>query len=234
LDIAVARILSERLREGRGVGDMLDLLIAARDDDGVGLTPQEIRDEIVTFIVAGHETVASALAWAWLFLARHPEMQDQIAEESRAAHPWSRASIARVPFTRAVFDETMRLYPPAWVITRRSRDADVLPCEISIPAGALLIISPYLLHRHPDIWVDAEEFRPGRFLEPFERDAFIPFGAGPRLCIGRDFAYVEGVLMLAMLTHRFRVTPMSEGMPWADPQVTIRPHGGAPVRLAPR
>jgi cytochrome P450 len=234
LDDAVARILAERTRTGQGAGDMLDLLIAARDDRGVGLTPQEIRDEIVTFIVAGHETVASALAWSWLFLAQHPEMQDRIAEEARAARPWSRASIAKLPFTRAIFDETMRLYPPAWVITRRARDADHLPCDVSIPAGALVIISPYLLHRHPDVWSDPEEFRPERFLEPYERDAFIPFGAGPRLCIGRDFAYVEGVLMLAMLMESFRVDPTSEHLPWADPQVTIRPQGGAPVRITRR
>lgn len=234
LDDAVAGILAERTRTGQGAGDMLDLLIAARDDRGVGLTPQEIRDEIVTFIVAGHETVASALAWAWLFLAQHPDMQDRIAEEAGAARPWTRASIAKLPFTRAVFDETMRLYPPAWVITRRARDADHLPCDVSLPAGALIIVSPYLLHRHPRMWSDPEVFRPERFLAPYERDAFIPFGAGPRLCIGRDFAYVEGVLMLAVLVEFFRATPTSDRLPWADPQVTIRPHGGAPVHISRR
>jgi cytochrome P450 len=234
LDDAVTRIVAERTRSGQGAGDMLDLLIAARDDRGVGLTPQEIRDEIVTFIVAGHETVASALAWAWLLLAQNPEMQERIADEARVAHPWSRESIAKLQYTRAVFDETMRLYPPAWVITRRARDADVLPCDVSVPAGALVIISPYLLHRHPRVWREPDEFRPERFLAPYERDAFIPFGAGPRLCIGRDFAYVEGVLMLAMLMESFRVEPTSEHLPWADPQVTIRPHGGAPVRIMRR
>lgn len=233
LDDAVAGILAERSRTGAGSGDMLDLLIGARDDRGVGLTPQEIRDEIVTFIVAGHETVASALAWAWLLLAREPQMQDRIAEEAQNALPWSRASIANLPFTRAVFDETMRLFPPAWVITRSAREADTLPCG-SIPAGALVIISPALVHRHPTVWSEPEEFRPDRFLAPYERDAFIPFGAGPRLCIGRDFAYVEGVLMLAMLAQRFRVISVSDRLPWADPQVTIRPHGGAPVRVEAR
>jgi cytochrome P450 len=234
LDAAVTGILAERAGAGPGAGDMLDLLIAARDERGIGLTPQEIRDEIVTFIVAGHETVASALAWAWLLLAQHPDMQERIAEEARNAQPWSRASIANLPFTRAVFDETMRLYPPAWVITRSAKEADVLPCGVSIPSGALVIISPYLLHRHPDVWSRPESFQPDRFLAPYERDAFIPFGAGPRLCIGRDFAYVEGVLMLAMLARAFRVMPTSTRLPWADPQVTIRPHGGAPVRIEPR
>jgi len=233
LDNAVAGILAERSRAGAGSGDMLDLLIGARDDRGMGLTPQEIRDEIVTFIVAGHETVASALAWAWLLLAREPHMQDRIAEEAQNALPWSRASIANLPFTRAVLDETMRLYPPAWVITRSAREADSLPCG-SIPAGALVIISPSLVHRHPAVWSQPNEFRPDRFLVPYERDAFIPFGAGPRLCIGRDFAYVEGVLMLAMLAERFRVASTSDRLPWADQQVTIRPHGGAPVRIEPR
>lgn len=234
LDAAVAGILAERSRSGPGAGDMLDLLIAARDDRGVGLTPQEIRDEIVTFIVAGHETVASALAWAWLRLAQNPDMQERIAEEARLAQPWSRASIANLPFTRAVFDETMRLYPPAWVITRSAKEADALPCGVAIPAGALVIISPYLLHRHPDVWSEPEHFQPDRFLTAYDRDGFIPFGAGPRLCIGRDFAYVEGVLMLAMLAQAFRVTPTTGRLPWADPQVTIRPHGGAPIRIERR
>lgn len=236
LDAAVSRMVSERRRATDPSGDMLDLLITARDDRGVGLSPSEIRDEIVTFIVAGHETVASALAWAWLLLAQHPDVQQQVSEEARAAlvDAPTRATLAALPLTRAVLDETMRLYPPAWVITRRSLAADDLPGGVRIPANALVILSPWLLHRHPDVWDQPMDFRPSRFLGSYDRDAFIPFGAGPRLCIGRDFAYVEGVLMLAMLAARFHVSPTEPALPWGDPKVTIRPHGGAPIRIEER
>jgi cytochrome P450 len=236
LDAAVSRMVSERRRATDPSGDMLDLLITARDDRGVGLSPSEIRDEIVTFIVAGHETVASALAWAWLLLAHHPDVQQKVSEEARAAlvDAPTRATLAALPLTRAVLDETMRLYPPAWVITRRSLAADDLPGGVRIPANALVILSPWLLHRHPDVWDQPMDFRPSRFLGSYDRDAFIPFGAGPRLCIGRDFAYVEGVLMLAMLAARFHVSPTEPALPWGDPKVTIRPHGGAPIRIEER
>lgn len=236
LDTAVARMVSDRRRSPGSSADMLDLLITARDDQGNGLSSAEIRDEIVTFIVAGHETVASALAWAWLLLAHHHDVQQQVCDEAQSvmAAGLSRASLASLPMTRAVLDETMRLYPPAWVITRRSHAADDLPGGVRIPAGALIIVSPWLLHRHPSVWQDANEFRPARFLESYDREAFIPFGAGPRLCIGRDFAYVEGVLLLAMLTAQFRVSAASPVIPWGDPQVTIRPFGGAPIHVENR
>lgn len=236
LDAAVSRMMRQRRQEPGQSSDMLDLLIKARDEHGVGLSPAEIRDEIVTFIVAGHETVASALAWAWLLLAHNPDVQERVHEEARRAmgtEP-TRSTLRELPFTRAVLDETMRLYPPAWVITRRALGADDLPGGVAIPAGSLVILSPWLLHRHPDVWPDAETFHPDRFLDAYDREAYIPFGAGPRLCIGRDFAYLEGVLMLAMLSARFRVTPADESLPWGDPKVTIRPHGGAPIRLVER
>jgi cytochrome P450 len=197
LDGAVASMLQQPVRGH----DMLALLRSVRDESGAGLTPAEIRDQVVTFIVAGHETVASAMTWAWALVAKHPHVQQRLQAEADAVlgtRSVTFADLERFPYARAVFDETLRLYPPAWLITRKALDADVLGGH-DIPSGALIIVSPWLLHRHPQVWQDPQEFRPERFLEgDVDRTAFIPFGAGPRLCIGRDFSYVEGVAMLAI------------------------------------
>lgn len=239
LDAAVARMIAERrARPDDAPEDMLDLLLAARDDTGRGLTPVEVRDQIVTFIVAGHETVASALSWAWALLAEHPHVQRALQDESDsvlAGRPPTFADYARLPYSRAVLDEVMRLYPPAWLVTRRVLAADTLGGR-EIPAGAVLILSPWLLHRHPGVWRDPERFDPTRFLDgSADRTAFIPFGAGPRQCIGRDFAYVEGVLILAAMAGRFDVTfPDGGRRPSADPLVTVRPVGGVSLRVTPR
>jgi cytochrome P450 len=237
LDAAVEAMIAARSAPWTQAGppDMLDLLLAARDENGFPMTPAEVRDQVVTFIVAGHETVASALTWAWALLAEHPRAMARLQEESDAvlsARDVTYADYARLPFARAVLDETMRLYPPAWLITRKSLQADHLAGH-DVPAGALIILSPWLMHRHPDVWPSPESFTPERFLDgSADRTAFLPFGAGPRMCIGRDFAYVEAVLMLAWLAGHYGMrNPQHSGLPQGDPQVTIRPRGG--VRLIP-
>lgn len=242
LDSSVAAILSDR----SGSGDsLIDVLRAARDPSGRPLTRQQIRNEIVTFIVAGHETVASALSWCWAYLADNPHVQEQVAREADALRihqakpdgsegPDVSATLAQMPYTTAVFNEVLRLYPPAWLITRKALEPDELDGH-HIPAGALTIVSPSLLHRHPEIWEHPEEFRPERFLEKFPRESFIPFGAGLRQCIGKDFAYVEGVLILAELTRAFFFSfPTGRSFPAADPLVTIRPRGGVELVVTPR
>lgn len=231
-----AHAMVER-RRGRPAGadaDMLDLLLATVEEGGDRLTEAEIRDEIVTFIVAGHETVASALAWAVALLADRPDWQDRIAAEA-LEHGTSAASFPELRTTRAVVDEVLRLLPPAWLITRQALADDELDGH-AIPAGALIIMSPALLHRHPAAWDDAEAFRPERFLEGrIDRTAFIPFGAGPRLCIGRDFAYLEAVLMLARIAERVRwVRPVGAAAPEPEPLVTIRPAGGVLIEVSAR
>ncbi len=239
LDQAVQRMLVDRRRGRSGApADMLDLLIDSRDDTGAGLGVEEIRDQVVTFIVAGHETVASALTWSWALLAAHPEVQQALQAESDAVlggRPAGFADYPRLPFARAVLDEALRLYPPAWLITRNALDADVVGGH-EIPGSALVILSPWLLHRHPEVWPTPEEFRPDRFLSgEADRTSFIPFGAGLRQCIGRDFAYVEGVLMLAAIAGRYRVSyPEGTGMPRSEPLVTVRPVGGLPLRVQRR
>ena len=135
----------------------------------------------------------------------------------------------------SVSDESLRLYPPAWLITRKSREPDELGGR-QVPKGSLIILSPRLMHRHPDLWDRPEDFRPERFLTgEVDRTAFLPFGAGLRLCIGREFANVEGVLMLAAIASRYAVNfPARGGMPKAEPLVTVRPVGGMPLRLTRR
>jgi cytochrome P450 len=239
LDDAVRRMMDERRRRPEAVPqDMLDLLLSSRDEDGAGLSAVEVRDQVVTFIVAGHETVASALTWSWGLLAGDPKSQQRLQAESDAVlggRAPTFADLARLPFARAVFDETLRLFPPAWLITRNARAADVLGGR-EIPAGALVIMSPWLMHRHPSSWDEPEAFRPERFLaEGIDRSAYLPFGAGPRLCIGRDFAYVEAVLLLAAIAGRYEVAfPDGTGMPHAEPLVTVRPVGGLPLRVVRR
>lgn len=239
LDGAVQRMLDERRGSRDGAPtDMLDLLIESRDDTGAGLGVEEIRNQVVTFIVAGHETVASALTWAWALLAQHPDIQAQLQAESDAVlggRAATFADYARLPYARAVLDEALRLYPPAWLITRKSLGADVLGGH-DIPESALVILSPWLLHRHPDVWRDAEEFRPDRFVSgEADRTSFIPFGAGLRQCIGRDFAYVEGVLMLAAIAGRYAMAyPAGASAPRSEPLVTVRPVGGLPLRVTRR
>jgi cytochrome P450 len=238
LDDAVSSIVKSRGRADtkdnpQEVSNLVDLLLVARRDGHIDL--DGIRDEIVTFIIAGHETVASALSWSIALLAAHPEKQDRVAEEARASSGLTIDSkIAQMPYTQAVFNETLRLYPPAWLVTRKAIETDCIDGH-DIPAGALVITSPALLHRHPDIWSNPDAFNPERFLDSYPRESFIPFGAGLRQCIGKDFAYVEGVMILASLCERLEFAfPAGEGLPASDPLVTIRPVGGVKLRAIRR
>lgn len=240
LDGAVDRLLHSRTGPAvtRQTTDVLDLLMQAKDDSGSNLTATQIRDEIVTMIVAGHETVASAMTWCLALLAEHPEIQQRVQIEADAVVTDQRLSItdlSRLPLARAVIDESLRLYPPAWLITRKAQIEDEL-AQARIPAGSLVIMSPYLVHRHPEYWTRPEQFNPDRFLDgSVDRSAYLPFGAGPRLCIGRDFAYAEAVALLARLTSQFSFAfPEGAGMPRFDPGVTMRPIDGLQLRIAPR
>lgn len=244
LDAAVDAMLLDRARHpllpDAPPRDLLDLLLAAHRDDGTGLTRVQVRDQVVTFIVAGHETVASALTWAWHLLATHPEAADRLRAEADEVLDGRTAGfddLPRLPYAAAVLDEVLRLYPPAWLVTRRSTAPDEL-AGVPVPEGALVIVSPWIVHHDPACWPDPERFDPTRFLDAEGRrrsdvatwDAYLPFGAGPRLCIGRDMALLEGVLVLASLAARVRLTPVG-APPRAVPLVTIRPHDGLPMRV---
>ena len=222
-------------------GDVLALLLRAADAGD--LTAREVRDELVTLVIAGHETVASSLTWTLHLLAAHPVVQRDLHAELDAvlggrAPEW--ADVPALRRTRAVVDEALRLFPPAWVITRRALAADVV-AGVEVPAGTLAVLSPWLLHRRPERWPDPERFDPARFLGrtsegPAATDAgYLPFGAGPRLCIGRDLALVEAVLVVAaLLRDREVARPAGAPEPRVDALVTLRPRGGLPLLLRPR
>ncbi len=246
LDAASADIVARRRARGlEGGEDVLALLLRAADAGEID--HRAVRDELVTLVIAGHETVAAALTWALHLLAAHPPVQERLGAELDAvlgagprARPPGWDDLSALPFTRAVLDEALRLYPPAWVISRRAVADDVL-LGVDVPAGTLILLSPWLLHRREATWPDPQRFDPARFLDadgrtPRSRPSgeYLPFGVGPRLCIGRDVALVEGVLVLAGLLRGRRVVAVRTGEPRVEALVTLRPHGGLPLRLAGR
>ena len=236
IDAVCARILAERRARGveQGASDVVGLMLAA------GMGPREVRDELVTFVVAGHETVASSLTWTLDLLAREPSAQRRLHAElaevlgppGSAREPvW--ADLPRLRYARAVVDEALRLYPPAWVVTRRALADDVV-AGVPVPAGTLVIVSTWALHRDPALWPSPGQFRPERFLDAPRRDAYVPFGAGPRQCIGRDLALVEEVFVLAALLRDRAVRPVPGRRSEVEALVSLRPRGGLRLLVEPR
>jgi cytochrome P450 len=241
LDRAVYTLIEQRRQQSQPPDDLLTMLLAARDElTGAAMTDQQVRDEVLTILIAGHETVASALTWSWYLLALHPEIQAHLAEEAQMLPDDprdERLALPELPFTQHVFEETLRLYPPAWLITRRATQPDRLG-NYDIPAGSLIIISPYVMHRHPDFWPTAEAFDPGRFApasrKSIPRFAYLPFGGGPRLCIGDRFALYEAQWILALIARRFRLELPAGSQVEQVPLVTLRPRHGLPLQIRRR
>jgi cytochrome P450 len=207
----VAMLIAERREMGKKDGapprDLFDLMDEARDPEtGKGFSDEQLVDEVATMILAGHETTATALFWALYLLALDPDTQEEIASETRGEHLDSMADIDRQKFTRAAIEETMRLYPPAFLIARAAREKDNA-AGVAIGKGDIIMIAPWLLHRHEKLWDQPNAFIPKRFMstEAPDRFAYLPFGAGPRVCIGAPFAQAESVLALARLIGAFRV-----------------------------
>ncbi|WP_375463512.1 cytochrome P450 [uncultured Methylobacterium sp.] len=236
------RIIAARATEAvpRPARDLLDLLMDARNPEtGAAFSDAELRDQVATMILAGHETTAVALFWAIYLLALAPELQEQVAREAGGADltdPVGCAQDGRLPLTRAVIDETLRLYPPAFVIVRRALQADRV-AGLDVAAGDIVIVSPWVLHRHRTLWADPDAFDPGRFLPGaprVARYAYLPFGVGPRVCIGAHFALTEAVLALARLVARFRITLADARPVLPCAVVTTQPDHAPDFRLAPR
>ncbi len=230
----VARIIARRKEEivaGTAPHDLLTLLINAADPEtGIGLTDEEVGANIVTFVTAGHETTANALGWTLFLLAKHPEARARAEAEAATAGTYPLAEWPdKLPFVRAVIEEAMRLYPPAATLTRRAEGADRIG-DLAIPRGALVVISPYVIHRHRKLWTDPDLFRPERFLpgerESIDRFQFIPFGAGPRICIGLRFAMLEAVIVLTTLLRTVRLDWPARQAVRPVQRVTLRPEPG--------
>lgn len=232
LDAIASEIIAQRRARG-GLSpagshgdDLLGLLLDSN------LTDAEIRDELVTMVIAGHETVAAALAWTLMLLAEHQPAQDRVRAEL-AGHPGPVSLLGHrdiLPWTRSVIDEALRLFPPAWALSRRSHQADVIGGH-EVPAGTLVIVSPWLLHRRADPWADPLAFRPERFLDAGAgRSGYLPFGQGPRLCIGRELALGEMVVVLSRLLAKHRIgLPPGWSRPAAQARVAVHPRGGMPL-----
>jgi len=239
LDESVAAMVAERQVNGpRTPPDMLDLLLGATDGDD-RFTVSQVRDQVVTFLVAGHETVANNLVWTWWHLASHPDVQQQVRAEADAVLAGrfpTLADYANLTYARAVIDESLRLNPPGWVVSRKNDEPDQLR-GYEIPAGSLLIVSPYVIHRHPDFWDRPEQFDPTRFLPATTQrptpGMYLPFGTGPRQCIGRDFALYEAVLMLAAIVQRYEVVS-GPREPVLQPLVTLGPADGLLLQIVRR
>jgi cytochrome P450 len=242
----VRRFIDQRRRQGELPGDpgrpndLLSVLLHARDNAGdgeqEGMTDQQLLDECMTIFAAGHETTANALTFTWYLLARHPRIESRLHEELDrvlAGKSPTAADVPRLTYTRAILAESMRLYPPAWAIARRP----VLPYSLrdhTLPAGAVLLMSQWVVHRDPRWWPDPLSFNPDRWLNEDAarpRHAYFPFGGGPRQCIGESFAWMEATLILATLAQQYRLElpPDAANPLLLRPTITLRPKDPLPM-----
>lgn len=238
LDGVVFDLLARRRAQPSERVDVLSALLAATDEHGAPMPDRQLRDEIVTLLIAGHETVANALTWSWHLLSTHPAAEQRLCDEVDALGGLPRAAdLARLPFTAAVLSEAMRLYPPAWILSREVT-ADWEVAGMPAPRGMQLSMVPWIVHRDPRFYTDAQAFRPERWLDGSTASlpdyAYFPFGGGQRLCIGRQFGLLEGTLVLAVMARRYRLRAVATQPIVPVPSLTLRPKGGLPIGLSPR
>jgi cytochrome P450 len=240
LDDAVASMTADRRADRRDRSDLLSLLLGAIDGGGRTMTAAEVRDEAMTIFLAGHETTALALTWAWYLLARHPEAEARLHMELEDVLCGREPGIDDVPrlgYTRMVLAESMRLYPPAWAIGRRALHR-VYIGETSVDRGDIVVVSQWVTHRDARFWLRPNLFEPGRFSPEAAaarpKYAYFPFGAGPRICIGEHFAWMEGTLLLACLAQRWRPRIVEEEAVELQPSITLRPRNGLRMELESR
>jgi cytochrome P450 len=226
----VAELMQRRRREPEEHFDFLAMLMATRDRDSQeAMSDRELIDEIMTLIVAGHETTAAALAWTWYLISQHPDTASRLESEADAAgtaHTVRLDAAESMTFTHQVLQEALRLYPPGWLITRRTLESDELG-GFPIAPRTDVFISPYLLHRHPVFWDEPEAFRPERFAgaDAAERHrfAYIPFAVGPRHCIGENIAMFEMLVHVQKMSRRFRLRRASDEPIELEAQINLRP-----------
>jgi cytochrome P450 len=245
LDTVVFELIArgrKKIKEhaGGGVKDLLTLLLLARDDDGGMMTDQQLRDEVITLLLAGHETTALTLTWTWYLLAQHPAVEKRLHEELDAAlcgRLPTAGDLAKLPYADKVIHEALRLYPPAWRIGRTSGE----PLEVGgyvLPAGANILISQWVTHRDERWFPNPESFNPDRWgaesIAKLPRLAYFPFGGGPRVCIGAGFAMMEATLLLAVIAQRFRMRLVPGQRIVPLPSITLRPKNGIRVELEER
>src|SRR4051812_14650334 len=238
LDETIYRIIYQRRATSEDKGDLLSMLLLAQDTegDGGGMTDTQVRDEAMTIFLAGHETTANALSWTWYLLSRNPDVEARFHREvdalgGRIPNP---ADMPRLAYTRMILAESMRLYPPAWAVGRRAVGAFEAGGYL-IPARSMVLMSQYIVHRDPRFYPDPERFDPDRWLPEAvsarPKFSYFPFGGGTRICIGEQFAWTEGVLVLATIARRWKLRYVGDAVPGLEPRITLRPRGGLRMRV---
>jgi cytochrome P450 len=243
LDAIIYRIIEERRRSGADRGDLLSTLLLAMDEEGdrEGMTNEQLRDEAMTIFLAGHETTANALTWAWYLLAQNPEAEAALREELDSVLEGERLptveDLPRLRYTEMVVSETMRLFPPAWAVGRLAIE-DHEAGGYRIPRGSIVLASQYVMHRDPRFFPDPERFDPARFTPEAKaarpQFAYFPFGGGQRRCIGEGFAWTEAILILATLARRWRLRLAPGQTIEPQPRITLRPKGSVLMKLQGR
>jgi cytochrome P450 len=240
MDNTVYSIVAQHQANKGDSGDLLSMLIAARDEDGSRMSDRQLRDEVLTFLIAGHETTALALTWTWHLLAQHPEVEGKLHEELDRVLGGRLPEFADLPmltYTERVIKESMRLYPPVWSLAR-TVISDFELRAYRIPAGANVVMSQWIMHRSPAYFPDPEKFDPDRWspgkAQELPRFAYFPFGGGPRQCIGSSFAMMEATLLLATIAQRFRLQMVPKHPVIPVPSFTLRPKYGLRMTLESR
>lgn len=242
LEAIISHLIETRRAEGADRGDLLSMLLLATDEENPGdrMTDVQLRDEALTILLAGHETVANALSWTWYLLARHPEVESRLHAELSSALGERRPTaedLPRLDYARRIVAEALRLYPPAWVIGRRA----MAPLELGgwvVPGGTVVLMSPWVTQRDPRWFPEPERFDPERWTDAARGDrprfSYFPFGGGPRVCIGEHFAWMEAVLVLTTLARTWRPGLVPGAQVALQPSVTLRPRHGLPMELRAR
>jgi cytochrome P450 len=239
IDHTVYRFIRERRQNPSDANDLLNMLLDARDEEsGEGMSDQQVRDEVFTVFMAGYETTSTVMAWVWYLIWQHPEverrLQREVSDVLNERTP-TFEDLPRLTYTKTIIEEAMRMYPPGWMIPRSTLADDTIG-GLPVKAGTTVLISPYVVHRHPDFWEDAERFDPDRFAagRTITRHASLPFGEGPRLCIGNSFAMMEMQLTVAMIAQQYRLSlqPGITIQPTTTP--VLRPNNDLLMHLRPR
>jgi cytochrome P450 len=242
LDKVIYAIINERRESGEDKGDLLSMLLLAQDEeDGSAMTDKQVRDEALTLFLAGHETTANAMTFTWYLLSQNPEKAAKLHAELDQVLDGKTPSIEDVPalkYTESVFAEAMRLYPPAWAIGRLAIEEHKFG-EYDIPKGALVLLSPYVTQRDARFWDNANEFIPERWEKQSIKEAgnkliYFPFSKGVRSCIGESFAWMEGILLIATLAQKWKLSLMPEQKIGLNPLMTLRPKYGMKMRIEKR
>lgn len=240
LDAVILEIINQRRASEEDHGDLLSMLLQVQDEDGSQMTDQQLRDEVMLLFLAGHETTANALSWTWHLLSKYPAIEEKLVDEIQTVLGGRAPTFADVPrlrYTEMVVAEAMRVFPPVWAFGRQA----VEDCRLGgypVPAGTVILMSQWVMHRHPQYFPEPDRFNPDRWTSGLARQvpayAYFPFGGGPRLCVGKSFAQVEAVLVLASVAqaYQLRLVPGFEVVP--HPMVTLRPKAGLKMHLTQR